>query len=249
MKIKKVFRALFNLLFPGKCDLCGAVLSTGDSIQICAACVNKLRMPDGERLCPVCGHPLSAESICSSCTKGDFFFDINKSIFLYTGICRDFMHGYKFHKRKHYSKICAAQALALHGGYLNSFDYYVPVTLPGSALFERDFCQVLETVKKISSSTGVRIIKAVKKKGYHSTRAQHLKNKIQRRSDADEQYSFNKKYSGMLSGKKILLIDDILTTGATLNAHARLIRRYCNDVTVSAFTFARTVREENKLVK
>lgn len=232
------FRRILDLFFPGNCDLCGGAIAENDFIQICRGCADSLRSPASLPLCEYCAHPLR-EGECGSCRGKGFGFSKTRSIFLNEGKGQSFLYDYKFHRRRRDIPVISELAVKDHGDFIRSFDVMIPVPLGRGDFFEREFCPVTEPVRRISRSTGVPWLPAFYRTAGSET--QHFQELEARLAGAYEKYRFKKKFAGALSGKKVLLVDDILTTGATLQALARRLREEADVAECGAFTFARSV--------
>lgn len=92
---------LLEVLFPGRCLLCGRWLLSADSAgaPVCAECVCSLEPIQGQR-CDTCGTPLVSErTTCTRCRQADFAFASHTSVFAYSGPVRDLISCLKFEGR------------------------------------------------------------------------------------------------------------------------------------------------------
>lgn len=234
-------RRILDLFFPGTCDLCGGKIGENDFIQICAACAASLKTPENLPSCDLCAHPL-AEGECPSCLGKGFGFSPTRSLFLNEGKGQSFLYDYKFHRRRRDIPVIASLAVGTSGDFIRSFDVLIPVPLAQGDYFEREFCPVTEPVKRIARKTGRPWLSPFYRAAGSGT--QHFQELEERLAGAYEKYRFKKKFAKTLAGKKVLLVDDILTTGATLAALARRLREEADVKSCGALTFARSVLEK-----
>jgi len=238
--IKFFFLNFFNLLFPGTCHFCKDELNADDFSKICLKCTAKIKKNFYEDICPVCHHPLDNNKKCPCCNDSlPYNFVQNKSISFNEDKFQKFIYDYKFIEMKSFASTIAYLALKDYEDYFRKFDYFVPIPLSRKKKLERGFCQVTEVVKIISKQTKIPYIFAIKKKS-NITKSQHKKSFTERKK-TEKDFYFNKKHKDILHNKNVLLVDDILTTGATLNACSKLIKNNTS-ARVSAFTYARTIK-------
>ncbi len=229
---------MFNLLFPGRCDLCLKELSCHEHIRICRKCIASLKVIAEERVCSLCAHPLRYNS-CPSCCSLDLQVERNSSLFYNQGYEQAFLYSFKFKNKPSYASVIADLSV----NYINfsEYDCLVPVPLNRHSLFRRDYCQVKTVAAIISRRTGIPFYDAVWKKDSRKDTAQHFKNRNARQKELKGCYLFKKKYRPKLEGRKILIVDDIFTTGSTINTVALELKKNLSNVNISSFTFARSL--------
>ena len=103
------------------------------------------------------------------------------------------------------------------------FDWIVPVPLHWRRRWQRGFNQAELLARVVSRHSGVPLIKTLKRK--NATLAQAGLSDAQRRTNTEHAFTIVDKHRDALKGKHVLLIDDVLTTGATLSAASRVLRR------------------------
>ncbi len=234
----KTVRSTFELLFPSDCDFCETALNQEDYFRVCQKCVDQLTLETHPSKCMVCLHPIGQNGACPACSKLQLGVKNYRTLFYNDGFGKEFLQAYKFERRKSYVRVIS-DLLEKELPYLNSFDFLLPFPLAKGALFKRDFDPILEPLKKIKSNLKVPIIPALIKK--KKTTMQHLLPLSERTKNVKGVYSLNPKWKTSLENKKVLIVDDILTSGASLNEVTDLLMREVPGINVSAFTFARSV--------
>ena len=124
------------------------------------------------------------------------------------------------------------------GEWVRAHDLLVPVPIAKAAHWERDFCPVTEPVRLLSKKIGVPWAPALVKKrpGW----SQHLRRRRERKEGSEARFSGRAELLPV-GAKKILLVDDILTTGSTLNQAADLLRQARGGLEIGGMAFGRTV--------
>ena len=202
-----------SLVFPDRCNFCGDILL--DSKLICKKCINSLPLLKGEK-CDVCGRELS---LCK-CKTGDFAFKRNISFMRYEGPCRELIIRYKFLALPQLSKFMGVELARLVKGEYSEFDFdfisYVPMNFVKKLHRKYNPAQLL--AEEISKELRIPLASTMSKR--FTFKQQKMLNKKERIKFVKGKF----KAKQNLKGKKILLVDDVFTTGATLNECCKVLR-------------------------
>lgn len=234
--------ATLHYLLVGDCDYCKKPLQGKDFTRICLRCVTKLDNNKNISTCSKCSNKL-IDGVCFSCqsfTDGDKHYD-NLSLFFNEGMAQEFIYDYKFKRHLSYSKIIALMIQKKYKEYINSFDIFVPIPLGKNGLFERDFCQVTVVVKKLAILFNKKMIKCIRRNEKDYQGHQHSLGVVERKKNINKKYCYLSKYEKKLNKKKVLIFDDIHTTGSTLDFAGKLIEENNNQVKIACFTFSKTI--------
>ena len=180
--------------------------------------------------------PLDDRGVCAACRSGLQGFDYAASFGMYEGALRSLIHLYKYSGMWPLAKPLA--------GYLEraipldeSFDAVVPVPLYWKKKWDRGFNQAELLARYVAKRRGIPVISVLRRKRSTATQA-GLASAGRRRNVAG---AFALRARKDIAGKKILLIDDVMTTGATASACASVLKRG-GAKSVSLFTVARVDR-------
>lgn len=220
----KWFRSCLNLVYPLKCFVCDSVLSIEEPVKqhICPDCFKKIKFITCS-VCEKCGRP-SNSSICLQCNKNPkIFFDRVIPIAVYEDVLRELIHLFKYKKSDYLDKFLAGFLIEkiLESDDLKDVDFIVPVPMHWFDKFRRGYNQTELLACEISKSIGAPVLsdRLIKYKRTVSQTTLSGKERVKNVKGA-----FKVKNSEILEGKKVLLIDDVFTTGATLNECSKMLR-------------------------
>ncbi|BBM89663.1 hypothetical protein COTS27_01370 [Spirochaetota bacterium] len=202
--------------FPYVCTKCSHPLAGNFSTRSALRSVKHLP-------CWVCGHKwIKAKG------RNPLLADKLVVLFYYTGAVKQLIHYYKFFKHPSYAALLTQWALAWHRDFFKKFDVCVPIVLSSRDKFHRDFCPVNRVVHNLMHALGIPVLEVIKKRyaSLATTRAQHFLKLQERYASVRSRFYYDPKYNGALVGKRVLLIDDVYTTGATINAATELIKNH-----------------------
>lgn len=210
---------LFSHLFPSRCILCKKTVN--QAIEICPDCYSAL--PHNENCCQACALPLPEELgstvICGRCLRQPPTFDYAYSLFRYEGNVIGLVHQLKFGERiSHARSIGEMLCSKLHQAG-ESPDCLLPVPLHDLRLRQRGFNQSVEISRVIAKKSGISIeYDAVVR--HRRTPAQTGLDAKQRKSNIKGAFTV----AQVIDYQHVLIIDDVMTTGATVNELARLLK-------------------------
>ncbi len=223
-------------LFPPDitCDVCFAELSSKTRFNLCGACLQQLPFV-GESFCLVCGTALSDEAnYCIRCQNTKSTFRVNRAPLLYEGLAVKMILSLKYNSKKYIaSTLAALMCDSFISNAMQEPDFVTCVAMTSKELKQRGFNQSMLLAKEVSRRLNIPFenclikVKETKtqKKLTAKERAENLENAFVAIPD--------------VKGKKILLVDDVFTTGSTANACARALHK-SKAVSVDTLTAAVT---------
>lgn len=224
--LKLIGSALVDLCFPKSCAGCGKI-DAGAAGFWCAACLEKIGRISSP-ICPKCGRPFpdapdSSDHLCFECVKSVFHFDSARSAVLHAGIVRERIHQFKFGKRLQWVPPLVELIESTYAAWaIPSPDQVAPVPLHLKRLKERGFNQSGLLAKELARRLGLPVHHdmLVRKKW---TEPQTRLNRGERLKNVKG--AFDSPDAGSVRNRRILLIDDVFTTGETLSECARTLRK------------------------
>jgi ComF family protein len=237
--LTQLWRDKLDVVFPRSCVHCGGLAERGRLRHLCPAC-EKLLFVVGPPHCPTCGHPYFGEMtenrLCPHCEELDPEFGEGKTAILLKGPGRSLVHALKYHRALHVLEDIAA-IMATAPGYA---DYLrgavlVPVPLHPRKLRERGYNQsrLLAECALQAAGGGATIGELLRR--VVDTETQTHYDRAARQKNLKNAFA-------MAPGATItptlryLLVDDVFTTGSTLNACAAILRR-AGAVSLDVVTF------------
>ncbi|QEM69215.1 ComF family protein [Geobacter sp. FeAm09] len=219
------FSAFLDVLFPPLCHLCRAFVPDAGPLHICPACRERLSgVP--HPLCPVCGIPFPGagdDHVCGACRHSPPDFGAARAALLYEGECRELIHAYKYRYKTHLRRPLALLAAAPLREFVAACapELMVPVPLHVRRLRERGFNQAVLLGEVWAREWGIPLERAAMRR-IRWTEPQITLTAAERR--ANVQGAFDVRDAGLVRGRRVLLVDDVYTTGSTVRECARVLR-------------------------
>ena len=196
-------------------------------------------------ICEQCGRPmeidLGAGNTCGACIAHSPVYDAARAPLIYNETASRLVLGFKRGGRREGLKLFANWMRGAAGDLLDTTDYILPVPLHYRRLAQRGFNQAGWLAQSLSRSTGI----PTRVDGLQRTRATPIQGHMSasaRRRNVSGAFRVNPRHAKTFRNRRIALIDDVLTTGATVNACARVLKKSGVSY-VGVVTLARVVRD------
>ena len=212
------WRALLDFFLPPKCPLCGSPLTSSAADRPCPSCLSEIRFFSSP-LCPRCGigfsSPSDQDHLCSRCLSGEWTFGKARALGPYEGKILEAISRLKFG---------GVARLAIPLGVLlaeytdpefpfSAVDLVIPVPLHPRRLRERGFNQSLLLARQVSGRRSIPLNFTALRRT-RQTQPQTQLSGPERRKNVRGAFAVIS--PAAVAGRKILLIDDVFTTGATI---------------------------------
>ncbi len=227
MVIKELARPLMEVFFPRSCVHCQSGVEDSDYAFLCRACSRELFLSKSPT-CTTCGYPffgmIAGPKICPHCAELNPLFDEGKTLFLAKGVARSLIHELKY-KAGFYVLEDIRRMIERAPGYRDYFrdSTLVPVPLHPTKLRERGFNQserIAAMLLQLTEGTELQnllrrtVFTKTQTRLSRSARHQNVKNAFALAPDAV-----------VIPDHTYILVDDVFTTGSTLNACAAVLRK------------------------
>jgi len=227
--LSRVGRAVLDVLFPSRCVGCGAYGSF-----LCQSCQAELPRARPPR-CPICWQPQRQGVPCSRCREERPAFQGARSSYIYEGAAREAVHALKYN----YLSALAQPMAQLMARYVEEegieADLLVAVPLYVRRQRLRGYNQSALLARELSRLCGLPLAERGLARRRNTPPQARSVDAEARKRNVDDAFIADRR---RVEGKRVLLIDDVMTTGATLDACARALRQ-AGAASVWALTFAR----------
>ena len=222
--LRRAGEALVSLLYPPHCANCGAATEGG--VHLCAACAGQARKIEAP-FCQRCSEPfdgaITGEFTCANCADRTLHFDCAISRYLSRGVVREFVHRFKYDRHfylRHPLADWLAAALNDERIRAQPIGALVPVPLHSARFREREFNQADVLAVMLAQRTGTPLLRALTRIRYTTT---------QTRLDRHERMenlrnAFRVRQTSAVQNRHLVLVDDVFTTGSTVDECARVLR-------------------------
>ena len=219
----KLFKKTNDVLFPAniKCLLCGRDLPQKQDVEFCSACMKKLCFVD-ENCCKTCGVKLKLKNVCENCASTKRDFDICRSVFVYNEHSAGLIKGFKYSNKPFVHRTLGVLLAKKFEELKWQVDFVVPVPITKKVRKQRGFNQTELLADKMAEIANLKVEKNILQKT-KDTQHQASLGFVERQQNIAQ--SFEVLDKSTVKGKTILLIDDVLTTGATLCACAQVLKK------------------------
>ena len=238
--LRAALRIALDVALPPLCPSCRAPL--GDGIGLCAACWSKLSLIEPP-YCARLGIPftydpgpglLSMEAIANPPA-----YDRARAAVRYDDVARKLVHAYKYSDRLDLAPMLGQWMARAGRELLAEADALVPVPLHWRRLWGRRFNQSATLARAISDMTGVQVLHDALRR-VRATPQQVGLSKAQRADNVQGAFRVAPEKKAEVAGRRLVLIDDVLTSGATVDTCARALLR-AGAAHVDVLVFARVV--------
>jgi competence protein ComFC len=235
INITTLFHTIIDKIFPPKCLNCTNFIST--NMLICHECWNDLTFCNKNNICAICSDSLGKNLTfndknikCKKCYNNPPCFDKIISIFEYNKIAKELIHKFKFNDSPELVNFFSPIIRNVIENFCKEnniiFDIITDVPINFQRIIYRKYNQSSLLASKLSKNLQIPYISLLHKKTSNYKPQSSLKNKIDRENSILDSFYINKKYANMIVDKNIIIIDDVVSTGVTLNELAKILKEY-----------------------
>lgn len=230
--LSSFFNGLLDIVYPPKCLVCGAM----QALYLCEECEGKINV-SGPVSCERCAAPLDSE-VCWECRGKRFHFDSARSYGYYTGVLREAIHRFKYSGNRQLASSLGSLLSAVWRERPQpvSVDMIIPVPIHRLRQRERGFNQSMLLAEVVSRELSLPLARRALTRQKATKPQVHL---------ALEERAENVKDcfapgSDSVDGRNLILIDDVFTTGSTLDEAAGVLKS-TGAATVHVLVLARSL--------
>ncbi len=207
-----------DLLYPRRCPVCHGLTPRGR--MICPECLGRLPVIEGRR-CAKCGKPAAARQVlCDDCVSTKHLFAQGAGVFLYDDVMRETVSCFKYRGRREYGPVLGSLMLQSTRGLIAAWkpDIIMPVPLHPKRLAGRGFNQAELLAEPLARGCGIPLESGILYRRT-DTAAQKTLGRQERRRNLEGAFACR----DVPLPERILLVDDIYTTGSTVDACAAVL--------------------------
>lgn len=226
--LSTAWRGALDLVFPPRCAGCGSF-----GAFLCGDCLAATRRAEPPR-CPVCWMP-GAGDLCGRCHSRPFAFEAARCPFVFAGPAREAVHALKYHGVSAIAEVMGQMMAECLGKWEPPVEALVPVPLAGPRRRSRGYNQSQVLAREVSRVSGLPLAHRVLVRRKAGPPQALAADEAARRANVADAFAVGRRSD--IAGP-LLLVDDVMTSGATLDACARALRG-AGHGPVYALTFAR----------
>lgn len=223
-KLKLIINGLWEiflqLIYPRRCPVCDNIV-TPFGEKICPRCITKLKIIE-EPWCIKCGKALLQETaLCRDCERQEHYFERGRSLYEYRSAALS-IYRFKYGGRREYASLYASHIRRFLGPFIESVrpDMLIPIPLHRKRYRKRGYNQAEILAKEISSEMNIPVCKGAMRR-IKNTSVMKMLAPSERRDNIKNAFIISR---NSVKLKTIIIIDDIYTTGATIDEAARALK-------------------------
>lgn len=238
-RLRRLGRAVVDGVLPPRCLACGAIVSEPDALcGLCWAGINFFAPP----WCAVCGlpfpYPVGDGAVCAACSRDRPSWDSARAVMRYDKNSRRLVLMLKHGDQTHLATAFGRWMQRVGAKMLGGADLVIPVPLHWTRLFTRRYNQAALLARAIKAAGGPRVAPDLLLRR-RRTPSQGRLGPLARARNVRGAFALRRGCD--VKGKRVVIVDDVLTTGATVEECARVLRR-AGAESIGVLTLARALR-------
>jgi ComF family protein len=225
MSLESFLHTALDFLFPPLCHVCRISIPAAGLLHICPVCRDRMPVISSP-FCTLCGSPFigaGEDHICGRCCTSRNHFDAARAALVYEGACRDLIHAFKYRNKTHLRRPLALMAIERLTEFVQqcSPDLIMPVPLHRKRLRSRGFNQAILLGELFSDHWKIPVDRHNLRR-VRWTEPQVNLPASDRRENVKGAFAVHA--PDQIQGRRVLLVDDVLTTGSTVEECARMLK-------------------------
>lgn len=222
--LKSAGRSLMHAIMPALCLACRAPIASGDAL--CGTCwrsIRFIRPPLCNRLGLPMPYGVAGEMVSAAAVANPPVYDRARAVAVFEGAMRDLIHAFKYSDRHDPTRLFGRWLAQAGAEMLPGLDVIIPVPLARGRLFRRQYNQAAILARELARASHIPFDPIVLER-VRATRPQVGLHHTERLRNVRGAFRIAPGRTGSISGRSVLLVDDVITTGATAEACARVLK-------------------------
>ncbi|MBU6338876.1 MAG: ComF family protein [Rickettsiales bacterium] len=224
--MKNFLKKITEIVFPNQCLYCNCLI--GQEGLFCNSCWQKLQFITDPK-CNICSHAFEFQVgdclTCAKCLARKPAYDKVITVFRYNQIIKKIIGDFKYRDNISLAKKLTKIIFNKFSEELDEIDFIIAVPLHKKRLRKRKFNQAIILAKELAKLTDKRLYYDLLQRIKNTTPQASLSRK-EREKNLNGAFILKDKYHELVKGKNILLVDDVMTTGSTLENCAKILKKY-----------------------
>ena len=222
-----MFQTILDMIYPVRCPICGEIVIPKGN-KICTSCKEKLPYIKEPR-CMKCSKPIEYEEkeYCSDCERKVYHFEKGYAVWIYNECMKHSIADFKYHSKKEYADFYLDEMIDHYGEKIKALapDIIVPVPIHSSKYRQRGYNQAGILAKGLGKRLGIPVAAHYLIRNRKTLPQKKLSDK-ERLRNLSEAFQLNEKFARLGNRKinKVLLVDDIYTTGSTIEVCTNVLK-------------------------
>lgn len=218
---------VWNLLYPKTCPICQNIIR-GDE-EICEKCYGNLEFIR-EPKCKKCGKRFESVDIsneireyCGDCAKNEHLYEFGMAVFRYDDNIKESIYRFKYHNQRTYAGFYGKTMAAAYGKLIGELgvEVIIPVPIHYKKRIKRGYNQAELIADELGTTLGIPVDNRILVRDKATTPQKELSN-VERRNNLKKAFKIAE---SIVKYKKVLIVDDIYTTGSTVDACASALKK------------------------
>ena len=222
--LKTIINSAVELLYPKQCMSCGKVLlKIEKEFGFCHSCIKEVKFVGGNS-CMRCGKPIadSIDEFCNQCQEKKHYFEQNKGIFIYDGAMKKSMYQFKYANKRRFAEKYGKYAYEKYGKWIenNKIEAIIPVPMHKKKMKRRGYNQAEVFANQLSKLTNIPVAKDVIIRDRETVAMKQLRG-AKRKKNLLNAFKVTE---NIVQFRKVLVVDDIYTTGTTIDEISKALK-------------------------
>ena len=218
--IKRIAQGVLDVIYPRTCPFCDGILKREQ--DLCEECYSKLRYIEEPR-CKKCGKQLPKDELeyCYDCAITAHMYKEGVAVFVYNDMVSKSIYRFKYHNRRYYARAYGVLMARYCKETIKRWhpDVLIPVPIHHKKMQKRGYNQAELMAKELGFQLNIPIDDRILRRTKH-TKAQKELTRSERKKNLEKAFKI---CADVVEYKKVVLVDDIYTTGSTIDECAKVL--------------------------